>query len=313
MRILSLALFAMLVLALLPYSSAASQADIEVRSDLQILDVMDVFGGHITWVIHGEYARELRQAIGEKYGVTSIDLGTASKYFKGDLERVIENNLYGCGYLGFVRVTRADPLHDDTQGILNDEHDVEGLVGDVNSDAPITLRMLIRGHPVDGRHFVTTQNLSFAPFYALVTNASDISRFNLTNARISIEHREIIAGLGSFRIPEGTFTLRLIVGEFFMSSGGWVEYHSFDPINSPIVLFVVYIVAIYVLSWFHTALRGDKGDTLMEKKARRFTTAMKIVLLLIYLVLPLSGIYYMVIIGVAVAASYPVVRKLYGS
>ncbi len=313
MRILSLALFALLVLALLPQATAAGPGDIEVKSDLQILDVMDVFGGHITWVIHGEYARELRQAIGEKYGVTTIDLGTASRYFKGDLERVIENNLYGCGYLGFVRVTRADPLHDDTQGILNDEHDVEGLIGDVNSDDPIVIRMLIRGHPVDGRHFVTSENISFAPFYALVSNASEMAKFNLNSAKVSVEHREIIAGLGSFRIPEGTFTLRLIIGEFFMSNGGWVEYHSFDPINSPIVLFVVYIIAIYVLSWFHTALRGEKAGTLMEKKARRFTTAMKIVLLVVYLVLPLSGMYYMIIIGAAVAAGYPVVRKIYGS
>ena len=58
-------------------------------------------------------------AIGEKYNVNSIDLGTASHYLKGDLEKVVKNNEFGCGYIGSIRIIRADPLHGDTQGILN--------------------------------------------------------------------------------------------------------------------------------------------------------------------------------------------------
>jgi len=312
MKLYPLAIALVVILSILPYARGAAGDYIEVKSDLQMIDVMDIFGGHITWIIHGNYARELREAIAEKYGVSTIDLGTASRYFKHDLERVVENNIFGCGYLGFVRITRADPLHDDTQGILNDVHDVEGLIGEVNSDSPITLRMLIRGHPSEGRHPVNTENLTFAPFYALVDNESEISKFGLDFSRVSTEHREILAGLGSLSLPEGTLTLRFIVGEFFMSSGGWVRYSSFDPLNSPLVLFIIYLAGIYVLGWYHNILMGEKRDTLMEKRARRYTTSMKMLLILLYLLLPLSGLYYIIILSAVVGISYPVVRKIYG-
>ncbi len=296
-----------------PASRGASGGDIEIFSDLQILDVGDVFGGHITWVIHGEYAKELRTAIGEKYGVSRIDLGTASKYFKHDLERVVENNRFGCGYLAFVRITRADPLHGDTQGILNDPDDVAGLIGPVNSTSDITLRMLIRGEPVAGRHFAVTDNLTFAPFYALVNNQSEISKFNLNSASVEKHHSEILAGFGSLNYPSGFLTLRLILGQYVSMGGVWIEYSPFDPLNSPLILFVIFAASAYVIKKSSEALGKEKRGTLMERKARNFGNVMKIILFAIYLLLPLYGIWYMVIVGIALAGSYFGIKKIYGS
>ncbi len=296
-----------------PSSRGASGGDIEIFSDLQILDVGDVFGGHITWVIHGEYAKELRTAIGEKYGVSRIDLGTASKYFKQELERVVENNRFGCGYLAFVRITRADPLHDDTQGILNNPDDVAGLIGPVNSTSDITLRMLIRGEPMDGRHFAVTDNLTFAPFYALVNNQSEISKFDLNSASVEKHHSEILAGLGSLNYPSGFFTLRLILGQYVSMGGEWIEYSPFDPLNSPLILFVIFAASAYLIKKFSEVMGKEKRGTLRERKAKNFGNVMKIILFAIYLLLPLYGIWYMVIVGISLAGSYFGMKKIYGS
>lgn len=290
-----------------------SESKIVVESDLQILDIMDVYGGHITWRIYGELAHQLRVAIGKKYGVSTIDIGVASRYFKKDLERVVEENLYGCGYLAFIRINRADPLHDDTQGILNDENDVKGLIGDVNSNSPIVLRMLVRGEPVTGKHTVTSLNISFAPFYAAISNESQISQFNLHNVSVEVKHREIMAGIGSFALPQGTFRLRLVVAEFFMASGGWVEYRSFDILNSPILLFIYYLITVYGLGVISGRFRKGKEGTLMEKKVSKYTIGLKVTLLILYLIIPFDGIIYIIVLGASLGASIPIIRKLYGA
>ncbi len=295
-----------------PFSSGASNSEIEIYTDLQILDIGDVYGGHITWEISGEIAKELREAIGEEYHVSSIDIGTASKYFKGELEHVVEQNRFGCGYLAFVRIEHSDPLHGDTQGILNDPNDVAGLIGSINSTATITLKMLIRGSPVAGRHFVVSQNLSLAPFYALVNNASELSRFHLSGVKIIVHHSEVLAGLGSLRVPEGTFIARLIFGMYFMSEGGWVEYAQFDPVNSPLVLFVIYLGAAYGLGKMYRAMGNEKKGTLMEKKAKWYSNSMRLALLIIYILLPLSGAWYIFIVSVIVVVSYFIIKKIYG-
>jgi len=294
------------------HGTEASHGAIDINSDLQILDVSNVFGGHITWVLHGELARELRIAIGEKYKVSTIDLGTASQYFKHDLERVIENNQFGCGYLAFVRILHSDPLHGDKQGILNDQNDIAGLVGKINSDADITIKMLIRGEPESGRYPAISKNLAFAPFYALVRNASEISKFALDNAKINIQHTETIAGLGNFVIPAGTFTLRLILGQFFTTSGGWVEYHHFDFINSPLILFVVYSIAIMGIGKMDSHFGRGKQDTSMAKKANKYNTVIKIILFIIYIVLPLGGFWYWIILSGTIVSSFFTFKKIYG-
>ena len=303
----------LLTMFFIPSSSGASSAKIEIYTDLQILDVGGVYGGHITWVIHGELAKELRMAIGEKYHINYIDLGKASEYFKHDLEGVVENDRFGCGYLAFVRIARADPLHDDTQGILNDKNDVAGLIGSVNSTSDITLKMLIRGSPSSGRHFAVTDNLTFAPFYALVNNQSEISRFNLNSASVEKHHSEIIAGFGSLNYPAGFLTLHLILGQYVSMNGEWIEYSPFDPLNSPLVLFIIFAVAAYVIKKFADSLGKEKKGTLMERNARRFGTTMKLILFALYLLLPLYGIWYIIIVGIALAGSYAGIRKIYGS
>ncbi len=284
---------------------------IEMSSDLQILDVSDIFGGHITWVIEGEIAKELREAIGVKYNVNTIDLGTASHYFKGDLEKVVENNKFGCGYIGTIRITRADPLHGDTQGILNRVEDVEGLVGSVNSTKPITLKMLIRGEPAGEKMPVTSKNITLAPFYALVNNASAMKKFSLQNVKIEVKHMETLAGLGNFELSPGTFTLRLVLGQFFMASSGYVEYRTFDPINSPLVLFIVYLAAVILITAFNKKLKVGKENTLFSKKAKRFSTATKVALFFVYLALPLSGIWFMLITAVTVVIAVLLLKKIY--
>ncbi len=284
---------------------------IEISSDIQILDVSDIFGGHITWVIKGEIAKELREAIGEKYNVNSIDLGTASHYFKGDLEKVVENNKFGCGYIGTIRITRADPLHGDTQGILNSEEDVNGLVGSINSTKPITLKMLIRGEPAGEKMPVTSKNITLAPFYALVNNASAMKKFSLQSVKIEVKHMETLAGLGNFELSPGTFTLRLVLGQFFMASSGSVEYCTFDPINSPLVLFTVYIVAVILITVFNKKFKEGKENTLFSKKAKRFNNATKVALFFAYLAIPLSGIWFILITAVTVVAAVLYLKKIY--
>ena len=64
---------------------------IEVDSDLQMLEYPAVYGGHITWHISGEIAKELREGVAEEYHVKAIDLATASHYFKNKLEKVIKD------------------------------------------------------------------------------------------------------------------------------------------------------------------------------------------------------------------------------
>ncbi|NPA76050.1 MAG: hypothetical protein GXO25_08240 [Euryarchaeota archaeon] len=286
-------------------------AEVVVDSDLQILDVAGIYGGHITWTINGELAHELRMLIGSKFGVNYIDLSVASHYFKGDLERVVEDNRFDCGYLGFVRIEHADPLHGDTDGILNDKNDIAGLIGPVNSTEPITLRMLIRGEPVSGTWDMVSKNLTLAPFYALASTSADIKKMNLTAVSVAVHHREILAGLGNFNIPDGTFRTRLVLGEFFMASRGQVSYSSFSFIDSPLILFLLYIGVAYGIGRINYSLVDDKTGTLMEKRARTYVAGIRVLLLFMYLLLPLSGIWLIALYAVVVFISYVVIGRFY--
>ncbi len=287
-----------------------SGADVSVDADLQIMDVAGIFGGHITWEIHGTAARELRGMIGAKFGVTHIDISVASRYFKGDLERVVEENRFGCGYLGFVRIQHSDPLHGDTDGIINDVSDIQGLIGSVDSNSTIVLKMLIRGTPVSGLHPSVSRALALAPFYALMDSAEH-SEVDIGNITVETHQRSIIAGTGNFVVPEGTLRLRFVLGEFVMSDDTEMGYDSFSVISSPLVLFAVFIGVAYAVGRINYMLVGDKTDTLMGKHARLYVRGVRISMFILYLVLPLSGLWLLLLFIAVLGASYPVLRKIY--
>ncbi len=302
---------AVIVLTMGGIPQQQSGADLIVNADLQIFDVSDVFGGHITWVIKGTAAHELRALIGEKYGVSNIDISVASRYFKGNLEKVVENDLFNCGYLGFVRIQHSDPLHGDTKGIINDVGDIAGLLGPVNSTSTITLKMLIRGEPVSGLHPAISRAIALAPFYALADFQSDIEKMNLGNMKIDANLKAIVAGTGNFILPEGTLRARLLLGEFFMAGGSNVGYESFSLLSSPLILFVLYVAVAYGVGRINYALVGDKTDTLMEKNARLYVRGIRIAALFLYFFLPLSGVWLIVIYGVVFGLSYFILKRIY--
>ncbi len=300
------------ITALMPFSYAAnSSSTITLETDLQILEFSDIYGGHITWVITGDAAQELRKAIGQEYGVWNIDLATASHYFKQKLEPVIEKNEHGCGYLSFVRITRADPLHDDTQGILNDPTDVQGLIGDVNSTAPITLKMIIAGTPVEGKSMpVVPIQLYFAPFYAAGFNDTFIEKLKNT-AILKSTHNEIIAGLGSFSLPTGTLGARIIVGEFFQLNSGNVVYYKMNPLESPLILFIAFAAISYFIKKRNDKLREEFKGTLMEKKGTKFANGIKIVLFVLYLLVLIPGPIYIIILAASYIGSWFILGRIY--
>ncbi len=292
-----------LILAVaMPVFGSTEKASLEVNAELQILDVAGVFGGHITWIIHGELAKELREAIGERYHVKNIDLARASQYFKEALEPVVEKNKFGCGYLGFVRILQSGPLHGDKQGILYDENDVKGLIGPVTSTDDIILRMVIRGEPQSGKYPAVSENLTLAPFYAVVSNKSELMKFHF--GAVNVRHTEVIAGFGSVNYPPA-FTARLILGMYFTTSGGWVEYSKFDLFNSPIVLFAVFLVGVYI-----SKLITKNKDEQKRIKPLRYATNLS--LFALYILLPLYGLYYFIIVVGAVFVLWLYVRKVQG-
>ncbi len=307
---------------LFPFSIGHGSSNvIKVNSDLQMLEYPAVYGGHITWHISGEIAKELREAVAQEYHVKAIDLATASHYFKNKLEKVIENNKYECGYLAFVRLYRADPLHNDTNGILNDAGDVEGLIGEVNSTSPITLKMLVRGDPVENRNFpIIPTNLSYAPFLALVDNYSQLFvKFpSLKSAHLQSGHYEILAGLGNIEnLPPGVTSCRLIVGEFFMTGNQnqVVKYSRFDPLESPLLLFILFIVASYSFRKIESYLASKNSETLgpiERKNARRVILGERIALLFLYFVYLFSGLIYIIVLLASVIATLLFIRWYYG-
>ena len=310
----------LLLIAYLPGGySQGNGGEITLKSDLQILEFGNIYGGHITWIIKGEIARELREAIGNWYHVSSIDLARASQYFVNRLEHVVENNEYGCGYLSFVRLYRSDPLHGKTNGILNSPDDVEGLIGDINSTSTITIRMLIRGEPVNNRNVeMIPRNIFFAPFYALSHNESDFQqKFNLKNVELKSEHYEIMAGLGSIEhLSPGTLHLRLVLGEFFItgSKNEVVSHVSFDPIESPLLLFILFLVAWYLFKFIERDLGDKYSDTagpITRKRMRNAIRGEALGLFILYLFNLFAGWVYIVILGGGILFTYFLVRKYY--
>ena len=323
MNRLAIVLTVLVVITLfLPINSAQNSGNtIKLDSDLQILEYPPVYGGHITWTISGEIAKELRKAVAEEYHVKAIDLITASHYFKQKLEHVIENNRFGCGYLAFVRLTRADPLHDDTNGILNDAGDVEGLIGDLNSTSTITLKMLVRGEPVENQNAVMIpHNLFYVPFLALVNNYSQLFvKFpHLNYTHLESSHYEVMAGLGNFEnMPAGVTSYRFIVGEFFMSNdyNHVIRYSRFDPLESPLLLFILFIVTSYSFRKIEDYFASKNSDTIgpiIRKKAKNVILGTKIGLLVLYFIYLFSGLIYIILLGASIAAIFFFLRWFYG-
>ena len=324
MKRISLALIFLLILAMfIPFNTAQSAGStIKMDSDLQILEYPAVYGGHITWTISGEIAKELRKAVAEEYYVKAIDLITASHYFKQKLEPVIEKDKFGCGYLSFVRLKRADPLHDDTNGILNDAGDVGGLIGDLNSTSPITLKMLVRGEPVENENVVMIpHNLFYAPFLALVDNESQLfTRFpELKSVHLESSHYEVMAGLGNFEnMPAGVTSYRLIVGEFFMSNNYKnveMRYTRFDPLESPLLLFILFLIASYSFRKIEDYFAYKNSETIgpvVRKKVKYGILGTRIGLLVLYFIYLFSGLIYLILLGASVAAIFFFLRWYYG-
>ncbi len=307
---------------ILPVNSAQSAGNtIKIDSDLQILEYPAVYGGHITWTISGEIAKELRKAVAEEYHVNAIDLATASHYFKQKLEPVIEKNKSGCGYLSFVRLYRADPLHDDTHGILNDAGDVEGLIGEVNSTSTITLKMLVRGEPLENQNVVIIpHNLFYAPFLALVDNESQLFvKFPaLKSTYLESSHYEVMAGFGNFEnMPAGLTSYRFIVGEFFMSSdyNHVVRYSRFDPLESPLLLFILFLVASYSfrkIENYWASKNSGKVGPVQERNAKYVILGTRIGLLVLYFIYLFSGLIYLILLGASVGIMFIFLRWYYG-
>ena len=323
--IMKLEIFVIILIALayLPMNSSQppSSGEIIMKSDLQMLEFGDIYGGHITWVIKGDIAKELREAIGSFYHVKNIDLSRASEYFVNRLEHVVENNEYGCGYLSFVRLYRSDPLHGKSNGILNNPDDVSGLIGNVNSTSSITIRMLIRGEAEDGKNMnLISHNLFFAPFYAIVNNESEFNKtFNFKNVELKSEHYEIIAGFGSIEnIPYGNLYLRLIVGEFFItnSKDSSVRYVKFDPLESPLLLFILFILAWYSFRVIERNLGERYGATagpINRKRGKITINSERIALFLLYLFNVFNGWIYIVILVASVVITYFFLQKYYSA
>ncbi len=313
-----LAIFAFLF----PLSSGQDSSNIiRVDSDLQMLEYPAVYGGHITWHISGEIARELREAIAQEYHVKAIDLATASHYFKNKLEKVIEDNRFGCGYLAFVRLYRSDPLHDDTNGILNDQGDVAGLMGEVNSSSSITLKMLVRGDPVENRNFpIMSKNLFYAPFLALVNNYSELFvKFpSLKSAQLQLGHYEVLAGFGNIEnMPVGITSYRLIVGEFFMN-GNYkqiVRYTRFDPLESPLLLFILFIITSYSFRKIENYYGSQNSETVgpvVRNRVKRGILGARVSLLALYFLYLFSGLVYIIVLVASVVTLFLFIRWYYG-
>ncbi len=307
MRALKLIMAALLLISIfMPMASSSNPyGEIELKQDIQLLDVPNyesVFGAHLVWHISGDIAKVLRMKVKEmaeedmKYSnVTQINITIASYYFKKKLEPVIENDEFHCGYVGFIRAYHADPEHDDVNGILKDPDDVQGLLGSVDSNGDIYIRMLIRGEPVKGERDVVNNALFFAPFYALAKNESDFEEMiNVKDVSVKADSTGVLGGLGSFNTGSGQ-KVRFIIGEYYISNDGKISYSSFDPLNSPLVLFILSFIMAYSVKrvdreWGEFAFEEKK------KKGKMYSRLSRAVIYLSYLFLPLYGLWLLLIL-----------------
>ncbi len=309
MRKIHLLLVMVIFLSPLAFPQASSSnpyGSIEVSQNIQLLDVPNyesVFGAYVEWHISGEISKILRERIKDmaenemKYSnVSRINVTIASYYFKRKLEPVIEQNKFECGYVGFIKVSHADPEHDDVNGILKNTADVEGLIGEVNSTADIYLRMIVRGEPVEGNVPMVNPHLFFAPFYALASNESDFEGMIDAGKVTTIgESTGVSGGFGNFYIDSG-YKARFIIGEYFTSSGGTIGYSGFDPLNSPLILFIVTVALAITVKRSNRSM-GENADEQRKRKGLRYTRISRGIIFLSYLFFPMDGLVLLLLVG----------------
>jgi hypothetical protein len=296
----------LLIPALIPLANSSNPyGEIELKQDIQLLDIPNyesVFGAHLVWHISGDIAKVLRMKVKEmaegemKYSnVTQINITIASYYFKRKLEPVIEDNKFDCGYVGFIRAYHADPEHDDVNGILKDSDDVQGLLGSVDSNGDIYIRMLIRGEPVNGDRDVVNNALFFTPFYALAKNESDFEEMiNVKDVSVKADSTGVLGGFGSFYTESGQ-KVRFIIGEYYISNEGKISYSSFDPLNSPLILFIL----SYIMTYSVKRANKKKGEFAFEerkKKGKIYSGASRAVIYLSYFFMPIYGLWLILIL-----------------
>ena len=138
------------------------------------------------------------------------------------------------------------------------------------------------------------KSLFFAPFYALAKNESDFENMlRVNDVSTSADISGISGGFGSFETSSGQ-KIRFVIGEYFMSEEGYVAYSSFDPLNSPLVLFIVSIIFAYAVKRSNRVF-GEGAPEEIGKKGKLYSRISRAVIYLSYLFLPLYGLWLIVL------------------
>ncbi len=315
-----LCLTLMVGVALFVMLSGASYGYVKTVSYVEYVEIWEeYYGGRLYWTITNSSATELRILLKENYDENhngQLDVNETYDFIK-EIKSLLINHL-----IGTVKVNDVQPLHGWFNGKEVSAEDISGLTY-LNASGNIVIKLRFSGVPEDVGN-MNSVYLSAVPFAAAAKTAVENYSFH---QKIIREHTEIGATLSSYEKFPNALLVRLVVGEYFHYSGGVPENEvikrvSFDPLNSPLVLFIILVVSSRIATVIERK-NYDKhiheGSTYgRRKKMGRFILLFKIALAVLYLLasgyyIYMNGSYYILLCAAFVISVAVISEKLYSS
>ncbi|UCE37001.1 MAG: hypothetical protein JSW00_16140 [Thermoplasmata archaeon] len=302
-RVTLAALFIFLLLfSLVP---GIAQADIgrnggttHVKSDMEMMSGVPVHGGgHITWIVSGEAARELRNKIIEKYDGHINLTGTPNgrldlpevELYQIHLERYLEDEEHvymGANLRRFALLNR------------NPSKDISGLIDTTEaSTGKIEIRFYFDAWMPEGSGatdvLLTDTTIPDAIYYPLGETF---------HGTYKIEHTNYMVSVGDFateKVSKGTYYLiRTPFGDIFHYSVTFkadsnpnekLKYEPFSWIECPLVLFIM----VVVIGYFVVTMPGRfrRYDVMKNVKLHTLSKILLLLMILLYLFAGIGGFF----------------------
>ncbi len=279
----------LLICVLSPAASAAIGAGSELRVETQTQVLFREGGGYITWELSGPVVVDVRRNIDERMGdgdgnVSQLE-GVA---YISALDSILENYIR----YGSVRIIRTALLTKDINA------DTSGLLGPVNSSAPITIHYYFNANLREESESVNLGDtrVPLGVFQALAGEANQSF-----SGSLDWRHTEILVGVASFSSfsrDRGELThlrgpgvevlmyhLALSGGE---SSRDELRFDTFNAAQCPLELFIVVCVFGFVALWMPR--RYMKGSEMKKVWWLHWMAILLVALLLLLFIFGVDGV-----------------------
>jgi hypothetical protein len=270
-----------------------------LKSDIEMMQGIPIHGGgHVTWRVTGNAAKELRSAILAKYDLPhgseppngQLELDEVKRYIN-ELERYLEGHEEGVEHQFHGAKLRSFSL-------LNQDvaTDVKGLIGtSESSNAAIEIRFYFDAWMPTGSTDISFSEtvIPDAIYFPVGENYTGTYKVEHTNYMVSI------ASYSNVNIDKGSFFLiRTPFGDIYHYSatfkagedtGEGITYEEFSWIECPLILFIVVAIFGYFIATMPGRFR--RYDVMRNVKLHTLAKLFLIILLLLYFFAGIGSFY----------------------